>query len=473
MSADGPTNRGMMNFAALDGVRCLGCLAVILFHVHFMEGGFFFPSTHSCMQEIRHIPVAGRLLFDVSFHMYVRMTLMRLGLEIFSHFQSFDTIRTIFWLISGFLCEHQLSKLKESDRNGVAQYGRFLLNRLLRLYPLYALLAIIVYFDSISNHLLPDDAKCNLPVLVGSLFFFSPHHASKCALIGWSVSVDVHGYMAIVLLSALVPSTRLRKYVCQAIYALSFLSSAWGWLSLDPKLQLHLEQNGVSGLENIEGYERPRIDLGRVQPIRFYPDIDFDNPWISTHFQAFMRDLYTTSIHKHGSAMLLGSLLYMNLKDRQGKPQNSLLKVNVAFLILVFTKMRFSFTGISMYLLMDVILTLKADKSRFSAIVLSGLSNRLWSTIAPYTYGIYLTHFSVIMTRTRWLFPKRASLIKAGGDPCDDYNLPFILTETVKVFVIALLISIALHYTIERPFTSARKHWLGKESVGSSAKAKT
>jgi peptidoglycan/LPS O-acetylase OafA/YrhL len=72
MSAhDGPKNREMMNFAALDGVRCLSCLAVILFHVHFVDGGFFFPSTQSCMQEIRHIPVAGRLFFDVSFHMYV------------------------------------------------------------------------------------------------------------------------------------------------------------------------------------------------------------------------------------------------------------------------------------------------------------------------------------------------------------------------------------------------------------------
>ena len=157
---------------ALDNKLEIAC---VLTHVR--RTGVFFPSTEWCMQNIHNIPIAGVLLFNVSAHM------------------------TFFWIISGFLCEYQLTKLQESS-NGSIRYGRFLLNRLLRLYPLYLVVALAVCSEVRRVQQVP---LCSTETLGKSLLFIAPlFDASACIAMGWSLSVDVHGYLAIVLLFALL-----------------------------------------------------------------------------------------------------------------------------------------------------------------------------------------------------------------------------------------------------------------------------
>ena len=118
-----------LNLTHLDGVRCLACFAVVFYHVHFVHGAFFFLSTESCFRDLRHWPILGNLFFEVSWHM------------------------TTFWMISGFLCERQLHRrgcCNIHDRQGTIAESCWLVvshmtNRLLRLYPVYILYAVLNY----------------------------------------------------------------------------------------------------------------------------------------------------------------------------------------------------------------------------------------------------------------------------------------------------------------------------------------
>jgi peptidoglycan/LPS O-acetylase OafA/YrhL len=438
------------NLSALDGIRCLVSLLVVLVHVQFFIGGFFFPSTSWCMKDIQSTPIAGMLLFKSSLHM------------------------SVFWIISGFLCEFSLEKLR--DRLGghvdAMHYVRFIVNRLLRLYPLYMVAVLIRFSASMLRPELDDSIRCLVPNLVDSLLFIPSKNSLNCVDVGWSVAVDFHGYLALILVSVLVQNTAWKKTLLSSLYGLSLIWSTLSIWALDPDLHRRNVVLGMRTMENFSEHERAAFDLLKLEPARLYPEIDFHDPSFQTnreHINDWFHDVYSTSIHKHGAAIFLGSLLYLNLKDRKGKSEFAMLKVAVAVLLLHLTGMQPSFSAVSVYLLIDVVLSMKADQSRVGACVLSFLSHPLWAALSPYTYGLYMSHFIVLVLRSAFIYPDWISKAENGGDPCDCYNIKFILIETVRVTVIALISSYVLNKTIERPFNSARK-WLLKSGTGTTAR---
>lgn len=440
--SDGPHRRAL-DLSVLDGLRCLSCLSVVFLHVHYFYGGVFFPSSSWCMQRLYFLPVVGKLFFSVSFHM------------------------TIFWLISGFLCQYQLVQLEKRGIIGIRHYGRFLLNRLLRLYPLYASFGLLSFFGGKSQTHLDDKAKCLLPNLLRSLVFAAPlMDALYCVGIGWSAAVDVHGYIAIVLLSAVISNRTRRKYIFLLLYIMSLVIVTSSLLSLDAEALQRLERSNMIGFDTLEPHQRAAVDPEKLMDYGLmYPEVDLDEAEIVA-VRALRQDRaeaeYFTSIGRHGSAIFLGCLLYLNLLDRNQRSNHSLWKLAVVVIISYLTKLRYSYTGISLYLLVDVLLSINPDQSPFHFFVYRCLSNRFWTALAPYTYGIYFVHALVIFIRRTEILSAWAA---KGGDPCDDYTVMFLLIETTKVATISTLVSVVLHYTIEWPFSYARRRWLKETAI--------
>ena len=403
----------------------------------------FFPSTEWCMQMIHNTPIAGVLVFCVSVHM------------------------TTFWIISGFLCEYQLTKLQERQK-GPIQYGSFLLNRLLRLYPLYFIMSLAVYDEVVRvQRARGEEPQCAPTTLWRSLFFSANlFDASACVAMAWTVSVDVHGYLLIVLLFALFPEQKhWRKSILLTGYLVSLSYMAHEYFSMNDEGHDFFHQNGLLGSQHLSDRKRSMVDLTKhLDTPQYWPDTDFTSPhaqMLQDHYEKLLR-LYHTSIHKHGSAMLLGSYLYMDLRDRQWKSQYPFLKVMVAVVWLFLTRARFCFSGVGVWLLLDVLLTIESNTTTGGA-MLSLFSNRLWTALAPFTYGIYLTHMIPMgyraAHRSVWRIDE---LIKKGRDACEGYNQWFILREAVINFVIASFIAFVLHYTVEWPFTYIRRRWCRK-----------
>jgi hypothetical protein len=89
---ENPAAMSLTNLAALNGLRCLGSLSVVLFHTLYVFGGLFSPS--GCLQHCRNIPFLSKTVFNISFQM------------------------TLLWILSGFLCQYQLLEKKVETWKG-------------------------------------------------------------------------------------------------------------------------------------------------------------------------------------------------------------------------------------------------------------------------------------------------------------------------------------------------------------------
>ena len=440
----------MLNMSVLDGVRCLTCLSVMLLHVHYVFGGIFFPSTHWRMLEIHKVPVVGSLIFSVSSQL------------------------TTFWIMSGFLCEHQLTQRQSrlGKNLGVLDYASFFLNRLLRLYPLYLVIVLLTFHSAQTQDDVSPDDKCVIESLIPALFFAkSVSECVKCASVGWSIVADVHGYVAAMILFALLPGDRnrtLKKWLLGLAYIASLVRMTAYMLSQDSTARQILEERGPFGLDILADREIHSFDGAvNVGLKSLHKDLDWQDPLvvaIREFHQNMLRNVYLTSIDKHASAFLLGILLCMNLHERQGRPSRVMYKLFGAAGILYVTSARYAFTGISVYLLLDVLLTLPSEVSRWNAMILTFFSNRIWKALAPYTYGMYLFHIIFLFVRATSTFREWAAMIADGGDPGHEYGWKFIFVEWTIDVLLALITAVILHCTIEWPFTYIRKRWLKRST---------
>lgn len=167
---------------------------------------------------------------------------------------------------------------------------------------------------------------------------------------------------------------------------------------------------------------------------------------------------YFTGITRHGSAILLGSLLYSNLYDRQGRPSHSLWKLLAVVTLLAVSKGSYIFSGLAMYWITDVILTFRQASTVWSKAVHRFSTNSLFQAISPYTYGIYLFHCAYLAFRVVKLTPIRAAAVRVGADACRagiDYNCQFLWKEAITAFTVSLAVAVLLRWTIEYPF-----HWM-------------
>ncbi|KAL7568811.1 hypothetical protein ACA910_007227 [Epithemia clementina (nom. ined.)] len=497
----------------------------------------------------------------------------------------------MFWLLSGFLCEYQLDQLmslklaaqQQQRTNGEKDtenktatttsagcflswkdYGTFLLNRWLRLYPLYLFFSLLVYAGSTSEEPVP----CSTRKLLESLVFImrsekSPSAEadvlippSRCAAMGWSVMVDVHGYLALVLLHAagtrMLPSRVRQTIVLPLLYAVSAAIMAYQlFVQILPAIQPDIKaafaaeqdsyennnirttllkaqdytvitRGGWMSIEQMSNFELSPLQQAASAGHNWTTihslwttnnaAYDYDSRYFESKFWQSMRQLrdvitnqvYYTSVLQHGSSVFLGSLLYLNHKERQQQMQASSIanalpsfeiavaKIVVALGWLELTHYNFPFSGLASYLLVDATLSMANDyhnRSRSSRnnnssttiqtiihwlekIVTYCFDNPLWTRMVPYTYGIYMSHMFVLFGSLIPQVQDRAARMLQQGEeqgaqaplyhPCDDYTLMFIVRQAIIAIVIAWIVSWIFLYTIEWPTTYFRKRYLSK-----------
>jgi hypothetical protein len=318
-----------------------------------------------------------------------------------------------------------------------------------------------------------------------------------CSSVGWTVQVDVHGYIAIVILFALTHkvtygdhrNTLIKKvilitwYVSSLLYVLFFRPLPWQRLNQDAVASMF-----KYGMHGVDLLTRTQIVFSGVEECGgkhgLYPNFDFDNDAVASfreYRQSVAIDTYFTSITAHGSAALLGSLLYLMLYERQGQPSRPGWKLAASLFLLIITKGWFSVSGLPMYFLLDAILTMKPSKdatngrfntfwSTLASAIVKFLSHPLFKSISPYTYGIYMFHLVVMLARFKATLPAKVTAIQNAASSehaCSaleaagyGYGIPFIWKETLISFGITLVMAIALHWSVEWPFNWLRKRWL-------------
>jgi len=462
-----------LNLFCLDGFRCLVCFAVVLFHVHFVHGSFFYLSTEPCFAAIRQLPF-GNLLFDYSFQM------------------------SAFWIISGFLCERQLHRTVVHWQNqGVPKGSLYLLvqhmvSRLLRLYPVYFLMILAVFLDHAQRQELfqgPEWApfRCDAKNLWHAATFtiIMPEKGLFCAGTGWTLQIDMHGHLIIALLFALThsltycetgPVNGQRKYLLikQLFWLACYAMSIYQMLAAHP-----FPEQGLQGA-TLKGYlqsARMGLDLMSDRLMAGFGLHEFgfnetvlqgkQNLSIVQQIQNFRDNsfmpAYFSGLGKHGGAIFLGSLLYMRLYERQGQPCNTMWKLGTAASLLYATDGSFVFSGVAMYLMLDVLLTFQPTTNLFSSIVNKFLASQVFRTIAPYTFGIYMFHFPYLFVQMKEMTPLRVAAIKAGQDACNavwTYDWKFLLIRAIEAFTVALVLAYLSRYTIEYPFTWIRERYV-------------
>jgi len=488
-----------LNLACLDGIRCLACFAVVFYHVHWVHGSFFFPSTFPCFAAMRNtsIRVIGDWFMEVSWHM------------------------TTFWLLSGFLCERQLHRMVatrsaaleekqgSSSSSSSSSQWRLLVahfvNRLLRLYPLYFLMNMLSFHQTMSRPELagPDmvNNRCDAANLWRALTFTMNFRTKglMCAGVGWTLQNDIHGHLAIAALFALTQQFTYgnanatttgttsphdqRKYLrykqlfwwtCYAfsVYRL-VASNPFPSQSLEgPALQRFL-QSARLGMDYYGDKEMASLGLHNLGLDDIFPGERLSA--MAEEIREFRLNsifrTYFTGIGGHASAVLLGSLLYTNVYERQGRPSNTVWKLLAATMLLLVSGGSFMFSGLAVYWILDCVLTFRPTASRWSTAVYRFFSNPVFRAIAPYTFGIYFYHLTYLAVRFEKLAPLRVAAVKAGEDACSavlEYNWRFLWKGTLEAFLVALMIAFISRWTFEYPF-----HWLRGRYVKSQHAATT
>ena len=431
-------------------------------HAHGLSA--VFPFNHPSMKYVREVPLLG--FFTLSYHAV-----------------------DVFWILSGFLCEYQLNVKVDKTKSLWPLW--FILNRLLRLYPLYLLNLIIVLSTPLS-------LKCKTPRDIFSAFFlletlFTDETvkdvvAGKCAWIGWTVNVDFQGYIFLILLSIIITNIKYKKYFLRICYLLSCLYTLNMCFTLNLRWPVQfncIENNDPQSLKELFT-KHPEYKSVIPNPFEFYPDYDdvMLPQWVDyrERMNIWYYEYYFSSITRHGAAMFLGSLLAINLLQNYEKNQvnNYLLWYkNVGKILFSSIPFYFATQGtqyptdhsplwtvlynqlflFATFLLIDGLLSIvyHFKKSNLSYVVNIILGNKIWKYLSKYTYGIFLHH---IFPMAIFVTSKYPSNVEGGGIGADNYGYCYIFKIASIGFVSSLFSSFVFHWILEYPALLFRRKYV-------------
>ena len=383
--------------------------------------------------------------------------------------------------MSGFLCEYQLSVLsnyyvQRKQKVPYGEYCKFLLNRIARLMPLYVLLVLILYYVHTyeRNDLKDTSVKCSLPGVVRSLTFTNrmryKEPALLCAQHGWTIQNDVHGYVSLVVLSAVTQNfgslggatlSRYKQALLWTLYAVSVArmlsTKPIDWMFLSKETLAIFRKRARSGIDMIDPFEilvadQKNVGLGSLWESSTTP---YDAE-IAGYVRNRMFSSYWTGLLGHGSSMFLGGALYLSLSSCRGRPQYLRWKVVSSTLFLFATKAHFSISGLPLYFLLESLLC--TDIRSPTAWLRPFLSHPLWKLLSQYSFGYYIVHFLVLYKRSGRTVVERAEAVRSGKPP--PFTLQLVVSEVVISFAISLVVAFILYWTVEAPFRSYRKRLL-------------
>jgi hypothetical protein len=389
------------------------------------------------------------------------------------------------------------------------------MNRILRLYPLYVPVIIITYvghqitFRNFPNEESVQGALCDTKSFVLTLLMvlrINPEvFFPTCAGIAWSVQVDFHGYIATTILFAVtyhvtyvqnsnfwynIKKCILITWYCCSVYN-TYLHkpypSQWG-LSDTTSESLMIDPCG--GFDALPQFNLPLMGIskynkeynGLYQTFNFMSSEQIEARMYCNTFNV----PYISSITQHGSSYMLGSLLYLNLYQRQQQQQQShnknhhnnryqqfyfyipFLKIIISFFLIYITQGVYTFAGLPAYLFLDGLLSMTTVVPKSNLVVtttgktnynnnkdditnnvtntllylykltnnfikrvivmiyttiIEFLSHRCFIQLSPYTYGIYLYHMLFLYPNSILHMQERHELIQTTTNPNDVCNI--------------------------------------------------
>jgi peptidoglycan/LPS O-acetylase OafA/YrhL len=454
------------NLDSLNGVRCIVCFIIVQSHVFHVKGMSFLRES-PCFTHVINTPYIGKYLFRFSFQM------------------------SLFWMMSGFFCELGLHKLYQrkcipksthirSTRLSWHDYTEFIVNRLIRIYPLYLLYIIITFLsEQVLRHTEGPDIYpaeyCTFPKLILAFFMIMNINRSSqnpsCAGVGWSLQPDMHGYLALVFLFSSTckytygkSSFFTKKVFLFSAYMVSLINNYYShplpsqW-NMSQESMDSLQKSWCGAFDVLPQYMLHALGISKYGHSYngLYPNFDFHTT-TQQELRAFCTygqpKTYFTTITKHAGSFFLGALLYIILYERyqqrshggqaKGDMLLPFLKLSASIVLLEITHGAYWIQGIPMFLLLDSLLTMKIatiDSSSNQPTVstidfLSKLTNQLLEKIysciirllslpifrdlAPLSFGIYLFHFPLFLLKEVVIFgPKKYAIVQRVSNPDD------------------------------------------------------
>ena len=404
---------------------------------------------------------------------------------------------SIFWFMSGFLCQYQLDNTIDYKKTKYWYFWYFL-NRILRLYPIFTVLILLSYFA-------PSDTKNNCSnftdILISllALDVFRGNGAS-CSNVGWTISVDIHGYILLIALQIVCTCTctcteykfKLFKFNKGHIFQLLILFSVIFniFICMYYKIDKPIQKIGLDRYP-IEDNPFPSDLLHYKYYIDNY-NIDFsrtNTSIVEGYTYTMTRDkyFYYTSILRNGASIIFGSLLQFNINTNINTETRIVLSCQSGWFYIIFGLTLFIFRLIVYYNMTGIIwnallhrmidvstycifyVLLNKNESKMIDKIQLWLKCDVFKLLSKYTFGIYLFHAVVLYGIITIEKPIHGQL----GDDNKDYNFLFLFEMFIRTFVVSVIVAIVLYYVVEYPFAKIRYNFVHCRYAKTKTKTKT
>lgn len=315
----------------------------------------------------------------------------------------------LFFVLSGYLIGRQL--WRELDRTGTVQFGRFILRRGFRIWPIY--FAILLWYAAFSGVIHPRLSD----------WAFISNYSFGGFPRGWSLSTEEHFYIAVPLLLLL-----LRKRIRLASYV-------WVVLAIEGAVLLNRYRT-------IDGY----VAAGRaLEPV----------PWT-----------LVTPFHLHLEGLLAGLLIALVsiVWPHQLRPATGVSGISgqglavfggataVALVLRASHDTLFSFLALGMIFGGATYWALR-DRSLLSA----PLRWSIWYPISRLSYSMYLNHW--------FIWPKSNEAIVAAAQLVSSSPAVVFLLSMLAGTVLSVGIAVVMFVVVELPFLHLRDRLLASTSA--------
>ena len=437
-----------------------------MFHTHLILGGFNYPS--SLIPHVMNTPVLKHLIGNSPISM---------------------SAVNSFWILSGFLCVHQVKKiLRMHDNNdniavtSKSWYIWYFLNRILRLYPIFILNMMILFLNATPEEMPSCTNTRDLLMGLSTVdVFFKAWDSTGCSGVGWTLCADIHGYLVIMLLFLLFGNKdNPKRYILGSLILFSIIYDIYNAFenNLDHSIQAI----------DITTFHRTQNPYHKTWQYFIesdkYDELFLQNMVEMDYATKFFNTLYYTSIFSNGSSVFVGALLYLNINKRDTKQAlgfiatlflsacamvscyiislNSFRTDNMVWVAAeegshynydynynhikgtLLNGLGFHFADLMFYCILYLLMT---PNSTIAIQIIQNICQwRVFEFVSKFTFGIYMTHVSVGV-----VFGHNIDYVNVMLPNPSKYNWIFLVNYTIYVFCVSLIVAIILHIVVEYP----------------------
>ena len=475
----------MNSLKILDGLRVLSCCLIVFVHMHLLVGAFHYPS--SSVKHVVETPILRH---------FIGGSIVSVGAV------------NLFWMLSGFLCVHQLNKLIMKDTSNGSQMSKywyiwFFVNRILRLYPVFVLIMIATYVNSTFETMPGCSNTTDILMGLSSVDVFFKHwDAVGCSGSGWTLCADIHGYIVIILLFKLFGKDhKPKKYILGIIILFSIIGDVY--IAFKENLHHSIHQPDIttwprkqSPFPTTWDYYDLQLESGK------YDESFLQNEIEMKYSRTFFDSLYYTSIFSNGSSIFVGALLYLNIISQ--KHEKYSMDMALGFIPTLFITVCILVSGyllsltifrtdditwipkdeldiktaldtllnglalhINDFMFYCIVYLLMTPNSTMVVRIMQNVCQwKVFQFVSKFTYGIYMTHIAVGVG-----FGMSIDYVNTMLSDPSKYNWNFLIKNSIYVFCISLIVAIILYIVIEYPIKLLRYKYIRSLYLCQSTKA--